>query len=284
MARGRMLNQKISKNKQVAELYDRVGPDAVIFYTWLIAYLDVEGRVHGDPVVLKGMVAPRLSGCTVEVIEQALSVATELGLVEWYDVEGEAYVCYPKFRENQVGLRVKREPKSELPEPSGTLPAMFRQPSGNLPAVCRQSSGNMSAEQNRTEENRTEEKKIDPKLKSIVSGTLEYYLEHFPKRTKQAKDPKSKAKVMGRAKEGYTLGELKKAVDGCLASSHHVEGGYDSIELIFRDAAHVDRFMHIAEHGDPAERKTNNGYHPWETDIEAVVDRFANKEIDDAGY
>ena len=137
MARGRMLNRKISMNRAVAELYNSVGPDGVLFYTWLFAYLDVEGRVHGDPQVLKGLVCPRIAGITPEVIRQTAAKAHELGLIEWYEFEGEAYICFPKFNENQPGLRRKREPPSELPGPTGNLPAMIRQPAGNDPAEIR---------------------------------------------------------------------------------------------------------------------------------------------------
>jgi len=63
---------------------------------------------------------------------------------------------------------------------------------------------------------------------------------------------KSKSKryraVVGRLKDGYTVDQLKRAVDGCRASPHNMgqnETGtvYDDLELICRDDVHVERFI-----------------------------------------
>ena len=50
MATGRMLRRKIALDKRLAQLSsDR----ARLLFTWCIAFLDVEGRMLGDPVVIK---------------------------------------------------------------------------------------------------------------------------------------------------------------------------------------------------------------------------------------
>jgi hypothetical protein len=141
MARGRMLNKKISQNKSFAVIANETGHGAALFLTWLIAHLDKEGRVHGDPEVLKGLVCPRIVGIDTEVIRQAVGNAHAIGLVEWYEVDGESYIAFPGFERNQVGLRKKREPSSDFPPPSGTLPDDCRQTAGSLPSEGKGSKG-----------------------------------------------------------------------------------------------------------------------------------------------
>jgi len=51
------------------------------------------------------------------------------------------------------------------------------------------------------------------------------------------------SKINARLGEGYDVATLKRAVDGCLASDFHVEGGHTDIELICRDQKHVEQFL-----------------------------------------
>ncbi len=65
-------------------------------------------------------------------------------------------------------------------------------------------------------------------------------------------DSKRETAIRSRLKDGYTVEDLKLAIDGCAASAWHMgsnerETRYDSITLILRDADHVDRFIHIGE-------------------------------------
>lgn len=65
----------------------------------------------------------------------------------------------------------------------------------------------------------------------------------------QAKlDAKREKAIKARLKDGYTVGELCQAVDGCSASAYHMgqnqnQAVYDDIELICRDASKVDGFI-----------------------------------------
>jgi len=61
-----------------------------------------------------------------------------------------------------------------------------------------------------------------------------------------------RAKIKARFAEGYTVDQLKKAIDGCKASAYHMgenESGkkYDSIGLIFRNADKVEQFWGYVE-------------------------------------
>lgn len=60
--------------------------------------------------------------------------------------------------------------------------------------------------------------------------------------------------VAGRLKDGYSVDDLRKAVEGCKRTPWNMgendRGGiFDDLELICRDAAHVDRFLSVALNG-----------------------------------
>lgn len=67
---------------------------------------------------------------------------------------------------------------------------------------------------------------------------------------KPAFTPKRR-KLLERWFEYYDLATLKAAVDGCARSEFHMGENargrrYDSLELIFRDAEHIERFADLA--------------------------------------
>ncbi len=196
MARGRMLNRSISEDRRIDVVIDEAGPWAGIFITWLIPYLDREGRVHGDPGVL-AKICPRRREVSIEVRERALRTADELGLLCWYESDGDRYVWFPGFTKNQAGLRMAREAESRHPEPSkdelekwkrrvdgrrrrdastpqqlrlnsGVTPEPVRSSSATTPEEVRSSSGVTPAEWNRKERNGIEEKGAAEQLRPVA--------------------------------------------------------------------------------------------------------------------
>jgi hypothetical protein len=83
--------------------------------------------------------------------------------------------------------------------------------------------------------------------------------------------PERKRKVLARIKEGYTVDDLRAAVDGCKASDFHQgrdpksDGKiWDDLELICRDGKHVEQFMALAPASVTAAPKPAPGPAPWE--------------------
>jgi len=141
-------------DKRVHELSDDTSRLA---FTWLVAFADCEGRVHGDPAIVKSLVFPRRE-VDVQAVELYITEWAEAGLVVWYEECGDKWIWFPAFDKNQQGLRKNREPASVIPQYAAGESQLCaddcRQSAGCLPDVCRQSAG--LREENRKEENRTE--------------------------------------------------------------------------------------------------------------------------------
>lgn len=72
-------------------------------------------------------------------------------------------------------------------------------------------------------------------------------------------DSKRQKLIKAALAKGYSIDDLKRAIDGCKASPYHQGDNdhktvYDSIELILRDAGHIDMF--IAKATAPQKPKT----------------------------
>ncbi len=81
---------------------------------------------------------------------------------------------------------------------------------------------------------------------SATREVFNYWIEKLG-HTKAKFTRDKKGKIVARLKEGFSVDELKRAIDGCAASSYHMgdnDNGktYDSISLIFRNAEKVESF------------------------------------------
>lgn len=111
MARGRMLQNRISKSHKMAALSN----DTVrLLYTWLLSHLDVNGNFYADPVMVNNLVFTRL-GHPVNKIAAALDELSEIGLIVRYSVNGETYLNYPDFQEKQPKLNPAKEGEPDIP-------------------------------------------------------------------------------------------------------------------------------------------------------------------------
>lgn len=78
---------------------------------------------------------------------------------------------------------------------------------------------------------------------------VSYYQEFHPKAKPGAKE---RTKIAARLKDGYSVDDIKAAIDGCHRSPHHCgmnerNAKYQTLELIVRDASKVQQFMDVPD-------------------------------------
>lgn len=114
MARGRFISNEITKDKKINDLSDDTSRLA---FTWLVTFADCEGRVDGDPAVLRSLLFPRRSDVTVQEMAAYIQEWAKAGLIAWYQSNGDWWIWLPNFERHQVGLRKDREAASRIPAP-----------------------------------------------------------------------------------------------------------------------------------------------------------------------
>lgn len=62
--------------------------------------------------------------------------------------------------------------------------------------------------------------------------------------------PERRRKIAARLKGGFTVDDLKLAVEGIFCSTFNVEKNFTDIELVCRDAVHVERYIATAKQAD----------------------------------
>jgi len=127
MARGRMIDKRISKSKKFAALkFDR----SRVLYLMIYPHLDVDGKFNGDPEEIKEDCCPKLKYSAQKIAESIIELAN-IGLLTLYEVNEKPFIQYAKFDCFQIGIRKDREAPSQYPSPdevrmkSGETPALY---------------------------------------------------------------------------------------------------------------------------------------------------------------
>lgn len=102
-------------------------------------------------------------------------------------------------------------------------------------------------EWNGIEGNGKEEKGIQNTLVAQARRVFDFWKSHLDHPNSRFDNKRERA-ITARLKEGYTVEELEAAVRGCKLTPHNMGQNernqvFDDVELICRDAAHVDRFI-----------------------------------------
>jgi len=115
MPRGRFISKDISFDKDVNELSCF---ESILAFTWLIPHLDREGRMYGDPVIVRSTIFPRRNDISIDQMESFIQEWHDIALIIWYEVNGDKFIWFPNFEKHQVGLNKSREAESTIPAPS----------------------------------------------------------------------------------------------------------------------------------------------------------------------
>lgn len=110
MARGRMINKKISTSRRVDEL----PLEAALLYTWLITHVDRNGCFYGSAAMVKSQVVPRKDYSTDDVEKWLKLMEKSLDengtpLIMRYKAKGDTYLILPGFWGEQTAMRFEKE-------------------------------------------------------------------------------------------------------------------------------------------------------------------------------
>jgi hypothetical protein len=130
MAEGRMLKKTIAGSKKLALVNDR----AKVIWFMMLPHADIEGRVKACPIIVRGQYLTMLN-YSLKAVQQALEALHSAGLIALYQVDGNQYAEFTRFKDFQ-SLRPDREGESTIPPPdSGTTPGVIQDHSGLIKEV-----------------------------------------------------------------------------------------------------------------------------------------------------
>lgn len=132
----------MSKTIAQSEQLGRVSLDADYLFGRCIPHLDREGRMTGNPELVRAQVCPLRPELTTEKVATLLAELAAVELVIWYEVGARQCLTFPGFDRHQKGLRKEREATSRIPpaDSANAKPVVYSRPtpedSGRTPAQC----------------------------------------------------------------------------------------------------------------------------------------------------
>ncbi len=242
MPRSRNIKPSFFQNEELAELPF----ETRLLFIGLWCLADREGRLEYRPKKIKMQLFPADN----INIEQSLLGLSGASLVQVYVVDNIKYIQITNFNKHQNPHQKEKASTIPAPDKPGASPA----DSLNLipDSLNRIPDSGLSDSLNRIPDKNTVTLKHDDDAKSIFE-----FWQKTLNHPKAAFDDKRRALVRKQLKH-YQPDDLKKAIYGCSVTPHNMGDNdrgekYDSIELILRDAAHIDRFMKNAD--DPPSGK-----------------------------
>jgi len=229
---------------------------------WFLLMTLVADNDKGDSLVdwEIGEIAWRTS-VGVGVVEDGLRVFAEVGLITYAD-ETITLVNWEKRQYADSRARVKKHRDRGDPDPPGSTE---RAPSVPLQGSHGDVTGNGSCDVSVTPSpacdvtghTSTPKAELNPDLRKLDSkGSVSCVFDHWRAtlgHPKAVLGHKRKEKIRARLREGFTVEQLTRAVEGCAVTPHNMgfnDNGavYDDLALILRDAGQVERFIKNADH------------------------------------
>lgn len=242
MPEGRMLKKAICKSRKMAELDS---DSARLLYVIMLPYLDIEGRLEADPYLIKGRIVPRLKDWDLPKIETCLMELVKCKMILLYQNDGDRYLQFTKFKDHQK-LYPSKESSSKIPKPPKKNDANLEenQEDGLItPDKLLRTPDKLPASKvKKSKEKQSKEKKI------LLSNEIFSYWQKTMNLSRSKFTDGRKQKIKTRLDEGYTINDIKKAIDGCRASIYHMGENdnntiYNDLTLICRTGEKLEWFI-----------------------------------------
>ncbi|PRX39551.1 hypothetical protein CLV97_1234 [Planifilum fimeticola] len=270
MARKRM----IDPNFWTDEKLGTCAPLARYTFMGLISQADDAGRLNGHPALIKSQVFPYDYDITPDHVTAWLNQLEQKGLIRRYEVDGQSYICIPKFLKHQ---KINRPSESKLPAPPDT----FNEGSVSTHESLTEPSPRI--EKKTTEEKRTTTEQIEDDVdndSNQADRALKKIERHFVMRrgvgtVLSVEDMESMQVLL---KDGFTVDEILAGIDHAFESfkPKHKRDRINSFkycESVIRSlkAKKQDSHNRVGYDLPKAQREADKHGDNWDTTVDPAV-------------
>lgn len=234
MARARNIKPGFFANEDLVELPFQTR----LLFIGLWTLCDREGRAEDRPKRIKMAVFP---ADNVDV-DECLNQLQERGFLIRYEAEGSQYIQVLMFKKHQNPHKDERQ--------------------STIPAPCEHGASTVQPQEAHSAnlaDSPIPDSPIPEKKPLSASADIRAVFDHWKQVMDSPKsnlDAKRKSAIEARLKDGFTVEDLKTAIDGCRKTPHNMGDNdrgqkFNDIELICRNAPNVERFMNATGASPP---------------------------------
>lgn len=265
MARIRTVKPELFRHEILYEAERHYGLPLRLAFIGLFTVSDREGRFKWRPRELKIEILPHDEIDFKLILEALLKEA----FIVKFEVDGNIYGCIPTWAKHQVINN--REKQSDIPKPVFNNVLMTGDSRVNDASATHElrvidasvtpfllAQGERKGREGKGKEDICEVETSPlsfetSNLKAIkieTNSSLMDVFKHWQARLNhpKAKLDKKRERIIKAALRNFSVAELKQAIDGCGKTDFNMGKNdtgqkYDAIDLIFRDAEHIERFI-----------------------------------------
>lgn len=290
MARARNIKPGFFINEDLCDL----SPLARLLFIGLWTIADREGRLEDRPKRIRMAILPA-DDCDVAALLEQLDAR---GFIVRYAGESCGLIQIANWAKHQRPHHTERA--STLPGPTVAAKALRKQQlsqvtvndpgrnGGNPPdSLIHRFTDSLIPEEQHMSRSAEKPADRDPSLSLLVAEVFEHWRATMRK-PRAALDDKRRKVIRAALANGYTVGDLRKAIDGCALSAWHMGQNdrgatYNALELILRNAEKIDAFMTMAD-TPPALNRTPTRDEQRADFIAQLTGRAPKNDDKGAGY
>jgi hypothetical protein len=205
----RLLWSGISTSRKIrcvsGDKWFRIGCHLV--FTWMVAWGDDDGRLRGEPLWILANVLPN-EGLSVDEIGTILFELGKVGLIQWYEVDGEKFVQIVDNKERQ---RIRKDRYN---------PSIYPSCNGNS-TICQPLDGQTADKPPQTR---------DPLLTQSLSQTVSLSLPRAPRKKRDAIEHPLFQKFWSAYPKKRSKGQAEKAFNSINPDEQLVDKMLSTIE------------------------------------------------------
>jgi hypothetical protein len=245
MARARNIKPAFFSNDLLAEI-DPVGR-LLFIGLWTIA--DFKGDIEWREKRIKAQVLP-YDNCDVKDIAINLD---KLGFIRFYSDNGTTYINIINFTKHQNPHKNEREKGSEIP----AYTEFMRQAIDLKGLTINRDLSGLNQDENGT--NPADSLILNPESLSLnplsltpqsskpdydsqIKEVFQYWVNAINKTNRTSLTSLRRSKIQSRLKDGYSVSDIKQAIDNVAKDEFLVAGGHTDIEMICRSDTNLEKY------------------------------------------
>lgn len=250
MARIRTIKPEFFRHEGLQDLAVQHGAEVMLVFAGLWGHCDKLGRFEWKPRTLKLDILPFLGFDMADILD----ILWQSGFLRRYEFDGREYGEIESFdRHQRISGKEATEPEKHPDPPEYKLrsngEAIEKQQGEQEEEEEEEGKGREGKGRGREEERNRENDALRAR-REMVDSIFSFW-KLTMKHEKAVLDTKRRRVIESRLKDGYSSEALCQAILGCSLSPFHMgendrKTRYDGIDLIFRDAEKVDKFVAYA--------------------------------------
>jgi hypothetical protein len=215
--------------------------EAQTLFVGLITQADDQGRLEGSATRMRALIWPYRTELDTARVESWLDELHSAGLIERYEVDDKQYLALPNWHRHQ---KVQHASQSQLPAPDGPDSRVLMKSHEDSRGLAPDQGSRIKDQGSIGANAPVEPGGLNGSGVKAVQDLFTYWQQRCGHEQAKLTDERRR-KIQARLRQGYTVDQIRAAIDGAAEHAFVNEEGkrFDDLELICRNGSKLEDFI-----------------------------------------